>query len=381
MLYKNDLRILAKEIIVFFLLILLKSNMLYGQTARKAPYLIYNGTNTEMQVLWQLDQSATCTIEWGTDLLYSLGNVQTSEYGDDHQHTYTISNLTPNAKYFYRVNIDQNLYTGFFRTAPSPNTSDIKFMVYGDSRTVPVIHDQVADDMVAKYEGDEGYLSLVIAVGDYTSNGEYEYYWDDEVFDPSFLNIQKMLATLPFQGCIGNHEESGVLFKKYFPYPYEAARYWSFDYGIAHFIIVDQYTDYSTGSDQLTWIENDLASKPNSWKFIILHEPGWSDGWSGNGNNVDVQDYIQPLCEQYNVPFIFAGHNHLYSRAVVNDVHHITTAGGGSPLYDVHPDPSFPYVVTSTSTYHYCTVEINGTNLSITYPSCEVHLSGMKSFC
>ena len=44
---------------------------------RKAPYLIYPGDNTEMQILWQLFSTDTCTVEWGTDTLYTLGSSQT----------------------------------------------------------------------------------------------------------------------------------------------------------------------------------------------------------------------------------------------------------------------------------------------------------------
>jgi len=57
---------------------------------RKAPYLVYRGDNTKMRVLWQLILTDTCTIEWGTDTSYSLGSQQTTEFGTDHQHRYTI---------------------------------------------------------------------------------------------------------------------------------------------------------------------------------------------------------------------------------------------------------------------------------------------------
>jgi hypothetical protein len=71
-----------------------------------------------------------------------------------------------------------------------------------------------------------------------------------------------------------------------------------------------------------------------------------------------VQNYIQPLCEQYGVSIVFAGHNHYYARAVVNDVQHVTTGGGGAPLYN--PSSGYPYVVTATRTHHFCTIEIDG---------------------
>jgi len=36
--------------------------------------------------------------------------------------------------------------------------------------------------------------------------------------------------------------------------------YWSFDYGPAHFTIVNQYSTYSVGSAQYNWLKNDLET-------------------------------------------------------------------------------------------------------------------------
>ena len=69
---------------------------------RKGPYMIYEGTNTEMTVLWQLDSTQTCTIEWGETTSYGSSDTS-SEYGGDHQHAYTITGLTPGVKYYYQV--------------------------------------------------------------------------------------------------------------------------------------------------------------------------------------------------------------------------------------------------------------------------------------
>jgi hypothetical protein len=159
---------------------------------------------------------------------------------------------------------------------------------------------------------------------------------------------------------MGNHEGAGILFKKYFPSPFVAGRYWSFDYGPAHFVVVDQYVPYGPGSAQLNWIEDDLAATDKPWKFMYLHEPGWSAGT--HGNNSSVQNYIQPLCEEYNVSILFTGHNHNYARAIVNGVQHVTTGGGGAPLYQ--PNSSYPNIVAVSRSYHYCKIEINDNILS-----------------
>ncbi|MFQ6103046.1 MAG: metallophosphoesterase [Candidatus Glassbacteria bacterium] len=327
---------------------------------RKGPYLIYTGVNTEMQVLWQLDSTATCEIMWGADTSYSLGSDETIEYGDDHQHSYTITDLVPGSRYFYRVIVDEEIFSGSYRTAPETDATGIKFFAYGDSRSYPAVHDSVVAGMILEAIYDPGLQSFILSVGDLVYNGDDESHWDDQFFDPSYPFIQTMLANFPYQATMGNHEGSGVLFQKYFPYPFVDDRYWSFDYGPAHFVVVDQYA--KDPASQLAWIADDLATTAKPWKFIYLHEPGWSAGY--HGNNEEVQDYIQPLCEVYGVSIVFAGHNHYYARAVVNGVHHVTTGGGGAPLYT--PRPGYPNIVATSKSYHFCMIEIDGNVLNFT---------------
>jgi hypothetical protein len=326
---------------------------------RKVPYLVYGGSNTEMDVHWQIILPDTCTIEWGTDQTYSLGSVPTAGYGSDYQHAYTITGLTPGTQYYYRVLVEAQQYAGYFRAAPPDEATAVKFFAYGDTRTYPADHDAVAGAMKSRYTAEPDFRTFVLSVGDLVSNGDDESAWDTEFFDPAYSNIRHMLGHLPYQSAMGNHEGSGALFTKYFPYPFVGGRYWSFDYGPAHFTIVDQYSPYGPGSVQLAWVAADLAATAKPWKFVCLHEPGWSAG--GHANNTNVQNYLEPLCEQYGVAMLFAGHNHYYARAVVNGVQHITTGGGGAPLYD--PNPAYPNIVASAKAYHTCTVEIDGGSL------------------
>jgi hypothetical protein len=208
--------IFSLSLFLFFMI----STLTYPQLIRKGPYLIYNGNENEMQVLWQTYSTDTCQIDWGTDTLFNLGSAQTFEYGADHQHTYTITNLVPSTKYFYRVGVNQEVHTGNFRSAPDDNATSLSFFAYGDTRSNPGIHDQVTAAMITAYNNNPDLQSLVIFGGDFVSNGNVESYWDNELFNHSYQNIQEMLATVPYQSCIGNHEGSGVLFVKYFPYPF-----------------------------------------------------------------------------------------------------------------------------------------------------------------
>ncbi len=321
---------------------------------QKGPRLVYTNTQSEMKVIWQLEVTETSRIEWGDDLSYSLGTVVTNEYGAKHQHTHTVTGLVPSVKYFYRVIANEDTVAGSFRAAPDPASSTLKFMAYGDTRTNPADHELVAEAMTATYTADPEYQTLALVVGDLVYNGNQEADWHAEFFDSSYAGIQAMLADLPFQSCRGNHEEAGVLFSEYFPYPYVNDFYWSYDYGPAHFTVIDQYVDYTPGSAQYAWLEADLAGTTKDWKFICLHEPGWSAG--GHANNSDVISYIQPLCRQYGVAIVFAGHNHYYARANGGGIPHITTGGGGAPLYA--PNPNFPRIRATAMANHFCKVEI-----------------------
>jgi len=327
---------------------------------RKAPYLVFPGDPTTMQVLWQATVTGPCTIDWGTDTSYILGSAETAEYGNDHQHTYTLTDLAPDQMHFYRVVFDGMPYTGSFRTAPAPGATRVKFFAYGDTRTNASIHDMIAGQMLHALTIDAERRSVVISVGDLVSSGDVETVWDSEFFSSSYPNIRQMMSVLPYQSCMGNHEDAGILFTKYFPYPFIGNRYWSFDYGPAHFVVVDQYVSYAPGSAQYTWIRNDLATTTQPWRFVVLHEPGWSAG-GGHSNEVPVQQYLQPLFVQYGVSLVFGGHNHYYARAVVDGVQHLTIGGGGAPLYT--PVPDAPNIVASARSHHYCRITIEGDHL------------------
>lgn len=334
----------------------------FRTSIRKTPYIIYSDVPSEMNILWQTDSIAVCSIEWGIDTLYTSGNTEVIEYGDDHQYNQEITDLSSNTKYYYRVNSNEEIYSGTFFSAPVSEPSELKFIAYGDCRSHPEIHDVIAEDVVTAFTEDNAFQSFILSSGDLVNDGNNEEDWDEQFFNSSYLNISTLLANIPFQTAIGNHDGTGELFMKYFPYSYYNDRYWSFDYGPGHFIIIDQYTDYSEGSEQLIWLENELINSTKAWKFISLHEPGWSTG--RHGNNTDVQDYIQPLCEQYGVSIIFSGHNHLYARATVNNVLHITTGGGGAPLYE--PDLNDPYIITAVMEHHFCKIEIIDNLLNFT---------------
>jgi hypothetical protein len=337
----------------------------------KGPYLIYPGNNAQMTVLWQLDNTTTSSsIAWGTDTTYSAGSANTTEYGTDHQHKYTITGLTPGTKYYYRVTVCGVPYTGSFTAAPASDATSVKFFMYGDTRSNPSSHNSVCAGMNATYAADPAYQTIALHAGDWVSS-DGETNWTSEWFTgtSSSTDIYSLIKNVPLAGCIGNHEGSATVWRKYWPFPFVSSRYFSFDYGPVHVAVVDQYTSYTSGSAQYSWLVSDLSNSSKPWKIIVLHQPGWACG-GGHENDATVQSTIQPLCITYGVQIVLAGHVHYYSRAVVPAapatpfVEHVTNGAGGAPAYT--PNPGYPNIVTYSPGLAFCKVEINGNTLTCT---------------
>jgi predicted phosphodiesterase len=373
----------------------------------KSPYLIYPGQNTQMQVLWQDTASETTNvINWGTDTLYSMGTVTVPEYGSANQHAYTLTGLTPNTKYYYQV-ADQTsgVYgTGSFITAPDESVTAIRFLGMGDSRSQPFALDNMMKAMQNFYSqpGNEDYQRLVIHNGDWVST-DGESYWTSQWFDPTKIDVVAFTANSPINGVKGNHDNSGsypngttTYFTKYFPYPYQHAThngspvtfdpatvqtygglYYSYDYGPVHFTLVDNYSNLAAGSAQYNWVVNDLATTTKPWKILIYHEPAYSAGSDGDNTNVRV---LEPLITQYNVDLVYCGHSHNYARTgaytlgqangdqIALNVPHITSGGGGAPVYqpDFTNTGNYPHVITAWPSFEFMTFDVAGKTLTMT---------------
>jgi hypothetical protein len=352
----------------------------------KKPYLIYEGNNTAMTVLWQDTASeSTNTLSWGTDTGYGLGSTTVPEYGTSFQHKYQITGLQPGTKYYYKVSNGATVYgTGSFVTAPASDAKAVKFLAFGDTRSGPIAMEAVIQEMRKAYAADPAFQSLNLQAGDWVAS-DAESNWTAEWFNAN-PQTQLLLSEQPVNGVRGNHEANSKYYYKYYPFPYpfidttgtsNQNLYWSFDYGPVHFTVVDQYSSsYAVGSPQYNWVVNDLATTTKPWKILVYHEPAWTAGT--HTNNVTTQQVFDPLVKQYGVDLVYAGHNHNYARCQANDdveangdtiatkVPYITNGGGGAGLYavDTTNTGSYRHVAKAISQYEYMTFDINDRTLT-----------------
>jgi calcineurin-like phosphoesterase family protein len=153
-------------------------------------------------------------------------------------------------------------------------------------------------------------------------------------------------------------------------YPDHAERYYSFDYGRVHFVVLDTefaFQDTVRRAEQLSWLESDLAASRQPWRIALFHRSPYSAGGE-HGSDLAVRDAFGPLFEQYGVQLVVSGHEHDYERtlptrasATGTAVTYIVTGGGGAPLY---PAATGTWTAYSASRHHYVRADVTECTLS-----------------
>ncbi|MCX5814895.1 MAG: metallophosphoesterase [Proteobacteria bacterium] len=403
-----------------------------GANLRKGPYLLFaakTGTttvdNNAMTVLWQTDSTPTsATIQWGT----SPGNyglpVPVPESGsgqNEHQFSYIITGLNAGSTYYYRIAVDGTSASGSFMTPPDPASTSLTFYGYGDIRGAQlpsdtsftqhsVVEEQIMSDVSQNVPIRQ---TLLINASDFVNCGMDEHYWDHQYFNRTLAGSLTFMANLPLLACVGNHEHywpgildeqgkcnlstypytgmtaanachinektsPGEIFYKYLPYslyplPKGPGQYKDYyylaDYGPARFLMLDVFfSEFTSGTPQYAWLSGNMRSS-TQWNIPVFHAPMWASRYPIDAAlAVDIRDALGPVFEANNVPLVIQGHQHFYSRLLVNGITYLTLGGGGADLTSDTPyDPvSAPYIIKAQSIYHFARFDVSGNTMVAT---------------
>ena len=249
--------------------------------------------------------------------------------------------------------------TGSFTTAPN-GPAPFEFVVYGDTRTRHDMHRKVVA-AILKYAAPQ----FVLHTGDLVADGADSAQW------PVFFDIEhELLRNVAFFPSLGNHERNN---RQYYDFFDVSAPYYSFNWGAAHFIVLNSDIDNVSTSElernafwtgQSRWLEEDLAkSQQAAYRFVFAHHPPLTAVARRQGDNPHMTA-LMPLFEKYNLTAGFFGHDHNYQHYVKNGVHYFITGGGGAPLYDVDKPPEgITKMVVSTE--HFLDVKVDGKTVRV----------------
>jgi len=317
--------------------------------------MIAKPTANSVTLLVKTSITSDVTIDYGSSTSY--GNTVSST--NQNIHELTIPNLNPSTTYHYRITATEN-----GNLSNSIVTADSTFktqLTAGNDFNFVIINDMQGGnfaDSVSQISSINPDIILTAGdniAGEYaTSVSDFQYRWKVDVF-----NYTKSLTNhIPLFTALGNHDAE--IAKSYYAngvtaYNSEVSMptsdpggetYYSFDYGDAHFVMLDgTYTggmssdtkDNNKGtidSTQLAWLQNDLQATTKKWKFVIGHfliygsdDVGYLDVWRLS-NYAEVAQVLK----DNGVIAYFNGHRHVYNRYVKDGIFYVTAPNTSNEL-------------------------------------------------
>lgn len=272
------------------------------------------------------------TISFATDLGYSIS-----------EHTATLTDLTPNTDYLYRVGDGDTWSEWIEFTTAAEGMVPFSFIMQGDGQ-----NDNKAYTSRAMRAATEArpYAKTIIHAGDLIDTDVSDAEWGEWFFAAGFMN-----GSMNILAAAGNHEYyPGPNLSQYWPAQFEyplngpdsstrvkdmfAENVYSVDYQGVRFISLNSNFpgDTELMTAQTAWLEDQLKNNPSRWTVVSFHHPVFSV--SSGRNNVQIREAWLPLFEKYNVDIVMQGHDHAYGRGNLktNDIDTKTSKG---PVYMV----------------------------------------------
>jgi hypothetical protein len=115
-------------------------------------------------------------------------------------------------------------------------------------------------------------------------------------------------------------------------------RYYDFVRGPVHFFAIDSDASEVDGTDststQAKWLKARLAASTSPWQVVYFHHPPYSSSLHGS------ELAMRWPFEDWGADAVFAGHDHLYERLMVDQnkdgktIPYVVTGAGGRDLYN-----------------------------------------------
>lgn len=248
-----------------------------------------------------------------------------SIYRGRYTHHVAVTDLKAGTEYTYRVgDKEKNVWgeTGTFVT--DDRNSKFSFITIADVQASNKESFETAYETVkAAYKKMSG-ADFLVNLGDYVNDNNNEQ-WD--LYFDTFKGINNKLTHV---AVAGNHD--GVMdgkitgdlrlltFKNTFCLDESKNQsldgvYYSFDYGNAHFAVLNTNDMYPMSQAQRNWLRNDMSASQAQWKIILCHRSLYSAGKNINKpDTLIMHQMLIPIIDELGIDVVFSGHDHMYLR-------------------------------------------------------------------
>lgn len=337
-----------------------------SQTSRGFCWYTMNYSEADVQIMKSADYNGS----FKGAATYSSDNIYV--HRDQYCHKVTVSDLEPGTEYTYRVgDKSQDMWSeaGTFVTDDGDNA--FSFITVTDVQAS-------SDENFAKAAETIKGAMATLPESEFTANlGDFVNDCTNDEWDWYFKNfaVSNMATTLA--PAAGNHDGNITnklninVFNSMFNLSNENTEsnvnwvngvYYSFDYGNAHFAVLNTNDMYPMSQSQRNWLVNDMTASDADWKFVLMHRAAYSEGKNINKpDTIIMRNVLLELFDELDIDLVYAGHDHVYYRskqvkgdAVVEDVTYVTENYKGEEItFANNPDGSVHILPSTAGTKRY----------------------------
>ena len=284
-------------------------------------------------------------------------------YRGQYSHQVAVTDLEAGAAYTYRVgDKDANVWSEPCAFATDDRDESFSFITIADvqaSSDENFAHAALTMKAAAETLPDS---EFVVNLGDYVNdntNDEWDWYFKNFAFANNATtgvpvagnhdgNITNKLNTNCFKNtfCLDQTDNRSI-----------EGVYYSFDYGNAHFAVLNTNDMYPMSQAQRNWLINDMTNSAATWKILLMHRSFYSAGKNINKpDTVIMRNDLLPIIDKLDIDLVLSGHDHMYMRtkqveneAAVENVTYITESfKGEETTFAVDPEGTC-FIIPSTA--------------------------------
>ena len=284
--------------------------------------VVMNGdAQTSRGITWYTKENTASVVEIAAGVIGSAADCKISysevfEWEGNFVHKATVTNLAPGKLYFYRVG-DGTQFSDWGRFYTDNGDSSFTCIAIADIQASSLENFQKGADTVKAAFATAPTAEFMLNMGDFTNdstNEEWDYY--DEAMKE--INLSTTLAPIA-----GNHDGLGVhnWFNNMFNLDTSESVQvkngvnYSFDYGNAHFAVLNTNDMLSISIAQLNWLKNDMNGTDADWKIVCMHKSPYTLGKDGKWPDaLYLQESLAKVLDKCGVDLVLSGHDHQYLR-------------------------------------------------------------------
>ncbi|KZZ84159.1 hypothetical protein AS29_013285 [Bacillus sp. SJS] len=242
--------------------------------------------------------------------------------GELQAHTAEVIGMVPGQMYMYRAG--DGTPEGWSEPAEIKANESRKdpftFLLMGDTQAPPNQTESgfgIYTELFKKAKADHPDAAFMMHVGDMIDDGNLYSHWNAFFESMKDKELAPSTAIMP---TVGNHENIGTgvtTFKSLFNMPdngpdgFEGTVY-SYDYGDAHFAVLNTETDTAGLQKQADWLIKDMAKSKKKWKIVTYHRSPYYSNPQGGAEA--VKSVFPNAFDKAGIDLAISGHDHAYVR-------------------------------------------------------------------